>query len=345
MTLAATVLVPTHDHGPTLFHSVRSALDQTVDEVEVFIVGDGVPDECREVVAELGREDRRVRFFDNPKGPRHGEVHRHAALQEAQGEIVAYLADDDLWLPDHIATMRELLRAADFAHALPVWVAADGSMGIFPVDLAQPHFPKLLLSGENRIPFACGAHTLEMYRKLPHGWRTTPPGTHTDLYMWQQFLAHPECRAISGTRPTVLHFPSTWRDGWTVEQRLAELGQWSGKLGEPGWRERLLDTLLEGVARERALTDTYAASLNEHIRGLEVVAEERDRLLEELAKTVGERDAVRRELSTATGERDRLNADLQSIQRSRWWRLRGRLLRLPLAARLVRWVGRVRAEP
>jgi glycosyltransferase involved in cell wall biosynthesis len=50
MTLAATVLVPTHDHGLTLLRSVRSALRQTVEELEVFVVGDGVPDETRDVI-------------------------------------------------------------------------------------------------------------------------------------------------------------------------------------------------------------------------------------------------------------------------------------------------------
>jgi glycosyltransferase involved in cell wall biosynthesis len=110
----ATVLIPTHDHGPTLYYSVRSALAQSVENIEILIVGDGVPEPTREIVAELQR-DERVRFLDNPKGESRGELHRHTALQEARSEIVCYLSDDDLWLPDHIATMRQLLESADFA--------------------------------------------------------------------------------------------------------------------------------------------------------------------------------------------------------------------------------------
>src|SRR5215210_721750 len=74
MPLEATVLIPTHDHGPLLLHSARSALAQTVEEIEVFISGDGVPEVTREIVSELKR-DERVRFFDHPKGPRHGEIY------------------------------------------------------------------------------------------------------------------------------------------------------------------------------------------------------------------------------------------------------------------------------
>ena len=93
---------PTHDHGRLLFSAARCALDQTVADLELFIVGDGVPDVTREVVAEL--DDERVRFFDNPKAPSRGEVLRRAALAEAGGEIVCYLADDDLWMPHHVAS-------------------------------------------------------------------------------------------------------------------------------------------------------------------------------------------------------------------------------------------------
>ena len=83
--IEATILIPTFDHGPTLNRSVASALDQTVKEIEVFVVGDGVSDPTRDIVAELRSRDHRIRFFDHPKGPRNGEIHRHAALQDARG--------------------------------------------------------------------------------------------------------------------------------------------------------------------------------------------------------------------------------------------------------------------
>jgi glycosyltransferase involved in cell wall biosynthesis len=104
MSVAATVIVPTHDHGPTLRLSVGSALAQTIEDIEVLVIGDGVPDVTREIVGELSRNDERLRFFDHPKGLRHGELYRHEALAQARGEIVCYLSDDDLWFPEHVAT-------------------------------------------------------------------------------------------------------------------------------------------------------------------------------------------------------------------------------------------------
>ena len=355
MTVQATVLIPTHDHGPTLLYSVRSALAQTVREIEVFIVGDGVTDVTRNIVADLMKGDPRLRFFDNSKGPSHGEIHRHAALAHASGEIVAYLADDDLWLPNHIEAMLRLLRDADFAHALPVWVATDGSLGTWTADVEIPFARDLLLSGENRIPFACGAHTLAMYRKLA-GWRTTPEGTFTDLYMWQQFLGHPECRAVSGTEPTVLHFPSPWRTDWTIQERTDELERWADRLTDSTWRDQFLLDVLDSATRESARLEDHAAALDKQVQDLqdqsgkrkvelEKVGSERDGLKAKRDGLKAERDDFGVRLQAAAGERDRLKYELRSIHRLRWWRLRERLLRLPLTPRLLRLVGRVLAGP
>ena len=251
MSPRATVLIPTHNHGPTLVRAVNSVLAQTLRDIEVFVIGDGVPDITREIMTDFQRRDERVRFFDHPKGPRHGEVYRHAALAEARGEIVCYLGDDDLYFPDHVETMRQALRDVDFAHAPSVNIAPNDVIAPYMMDLSVPATRTSIL-GLRGLSLSCGAHTLQMYRRLPYGWRTTPEATPTDLFMWQQILADPDCRAWSGTRPTVLHFPSPWRTQWTVDERCAELDRWSTKLADGVQRERLLLEILDRLVRDQA---------------------------------------------------------------------------------------------
>jgi GalNAc5-diNAcBac-PP-undecaprenol beta-1,3-glucosyltransferase len=284
----ATVLIPTHDHGPLLRYSVRSALAQSVEDIEVFIVGDGVPDETREIAAELGR-DPRVRFFDNPKGPSRGELHRHEALKEAGSEVVCYLSDDDLWLPDHVETVLPLLREADFAGAFQVVVLEDGSLKPTATDISLPYYRRLMLSGSrgvNRVPLSSGAHTMEMYRRLPHGWRTSPPEAATDLYMWQQFLSIPGCRAVSATRPTVLQFPSPARRSWSLQERVDELDLWSEKTADPEWRVAFIAEVLASAVRRRA---RHAAKLEGRIRRLETRNERLEEALAECRSSQGQR--------------------------------------------------------
>ena len=234
----ATVVLPTHDHGPLLRLSLTTLQEQTVEDIEIFVIGDGVPDETRELVAEIGRSDPRIRFFDNPKGPRNGEIHRAAALAEARGEIVCYQADDDLWCPDHVAELRGLLAAADFAHTVALSVAPDGSVTPWFAALEAGVLRAFMLRGSNFVPLSGAGHTLAAYRDLPFGWRTTPRGIWTDLYMWQQFLEQPGLRFASGSRPGVFNFPAPARRSWTLADRLGELQRWHAFLASSAWRER-----------------------------------------------------------------------------------------------------------
>ena len=39
---SASVLIPTHEHAATLAYAVASVQRQTVDDIEILIVGDGV---------------------------------------------------------------------------------------------------------------------------------------------------------------------------------------------------------------------------------------------------------------------------------------------------------------
>lgn len=257
MTLSATVIVPTHVHGPTLYHSVGSALAQTVSDIEVIVVGDGVEDVTRDIVADLQRQDPRVRYLDFPKGPRIGEIHRHTAVESARGRIVCYLGDDDLWFPDHLAVMDDVLQGdVGFAHAMPITIQPDGGFIVWPVDLTRPFYREGMLAGRPWVGLSFGGHTLEAYRRLPVGWSTTPPRTvAADLFMWQKLLRS-ERRVVSGTRPTVLAFPSPLRPGWSPERRAQELGDWGRRVADPEWRARFAGEVLDYVVRDRARLST-----------------------------------------------------------------------------------------
>ena len=247
---AATVLIPTHDHGETLRYSIPTARRQTVEDLEIFIIGDGVPDVSRAIAREFAACDRRVRFFDFPKGPSRGELYRHQVLQEARGEIVCYLFDDDLWLPDHVAVMQDLLRGADFAFTTPAIVDAGGGISAPFVDLGLPLHRRLFTNSKSGMVSepTCAAHTMALYRRLPHGWRTTPPGFAPDKYMWAQCLADPRTAARSGARPTAILFPDPPRRRWPLQRRLDELRDWSARLNDARavQPQRIPDVVLRG---------------------------------------------------------------------------------------------------
>jgi glycosyltransferase involved in cell wall biosynthesis len=254
-TLHATVLVPTTTgRGALLPVSVGSILAQTVADFEVFIIGDGVDDATRCVIQELMRCDARIRFFDNRKHERRGEPHRHAALAQARGKFICYLCDRDLMLPHHLEVLGQLLEGADFAHTLISRVRPGGNLDIFTmIDIADVEDRNWIVKGwcpDNGIPLSFVGHSTAMYRKLPWGWRLTPPDRYTDVYMWEQFLAQSQCRARSGRTPTILYFPRYLRANWSVSQKLAEIQSWGAQLAGPGWMERIMQLVIDALAKD-----------------------------------------------------------------------------------------------
>ncbi|MCA1656588.1 MAG: glycosyltransferase family 2 protein, partial [Actinobacteria bacterium] len=133
----ATILVPTHDHGPLLRLSVGSAAAQTIEDLDIVIVGDGMTAQTAEVAHELAGADRRVHVLEHAKGPRHGEAYRDAILRAADSRYVLYLSDDDLWLPEHAQTLIAMLERHDahLVHTLPTSLN-DGTWSKANVDLA-----------------------------------------------------------------------------------------------------------------------------------------------------------------------------------------------------------------
>jgi glycosyltransferase involved in cell wall biosynthesis len=251
--LAATILIPTTgDRGPLLPYSVGSVLKQSVREIEVFIIGDGVDGSTRRAVNTLIAKDPRIRFFDHPKDIRRGEVYRHEALAEARGEVVCYLCDRDLMLPNHVETMRSLLSDADFGHSLRFTIRPNGKLQFnHNVDLENRNNRKNPQLFRSFIPLSFAAHTMDMYRRLPHGWRTTPGGIETDRYMWLQFLEQSKCRIAVSTLPTILYFKRGSHALRSVEKRMPELKKWYEDMLQPGFLPPFIERARHEAIRDR----------------------------------------------------------------------------------------------
>lgn len=249
-----TIIIPTHDHGDLIQYCLRSILRQSCQDFEVIVIGDGISTEGQECVASFCAQDNRITLKSFPKGPRLGEAYRHDIIKHhARGSLICYASDDDLLLPRHLEYMGAALKEHDFVHPLPAFVntrdevnIAAGSLIIDAVRrrlLRQKHYNFIALHGTT--------HTREFYLRLPFGWRTTPVGTPTDLYMWQQFLAEPTCKALTHRALSMLHFPSPDRRSWTHAQRHAELRAWEALLSEPAGELEIYTRALSNLALTR----------------------------------------------------------------------------------------------
>lgn len=92
------VVIPTHNRADLLPRAIKSVQEQTYKDLEIVVVSDGSTDNTKEVVEALAAEDSRIRFVEYHPG-RGGNIARNTGIEEAKGEYVAFLDDDDEFFP------------------------------------------------------------------------------------------------------------------------------------------------------------------------------------------------------------------------------------------------------
>jgi glycosyltransferase involved in cell wall biosynthesis len=106
----ASIIVPAHNAEPFLRDAVRSALSQSVRDIEVLVVDDASTDGTWEVARRLAEADSRV--VPLRRARRGGvSVARNDALARARGRWIAVLDADDMFLPRRVERLATLAEA------------------------------------------------------------------------------------------------------------------------------------------------------------------------------------------------------------------------------------------
>jgi glycosyltransferase involved in cell wall biosynthesis len=111
-----TVVIPTRNRVDLLRHAVASVMHQTEPNFELIVVDDGSADATPAYLAELVASEARVRVVRNATA-RGGAAARNAGIASARARWVAFLDDDDEWLPVKLRRQLDLLAADDSAVA------------------------------------------------------------------------------------------------------------------------------------------------------------------------------------------------------------------------------------
>jgi len=103
------VIIPTHNRAHFLRDAIFSVLNQTFQDFEIIVVDDASTDNTSEIVAAFN--DERIRFLrhDINKG---GSAARNTGILNSQCDYIAFLDDDDEWLPDKLRKQMEILLAS-----------------------------------------------------------------------------------------------------------------------------------------------------------------------------------------------------------------------------------------
>lgn len=105
------VIVPTYNRPEMLSGCLESILGQTYPNIEIIVVNDGGVD-VRKIVDSLNRQGKITPLAHSAN--RGMAAARNTGIAAARGKYLAYLDDDDSFLPRHIEILAGFLETSDF---------------------------------------------------------------------------------------------------------------------------------------------------------------------------------------------------------------------------------------
>lgn len=102
-------VVITHNRKKLLKRAIESVYAQTYGNIELIVVNDNSTDGTTEYLNELSTERKMTVVNINAAHPRGGGYARNIGISKSNGAYIAFLDDDDVWLPQKIETQVSLL--------------------------------------------------------------------------------------------------------------------------------------------------------------------------------------------------------------------------------------------
>lgn len=98
------VIIPAYNGDRYIGEAIESILSQTYNDYEIIVVDDGSTDNTRQVIQQYGNK---IQYFSQTN--QGVAASRNLGLTKAQGEYIAFLDQDDIFLPHKLASQVTLL--------------------------------------------------------------------------------------------------------------------------------------------------------------------------------------------------------------------------------------------
>jgi glycosyl transferase family 2 len=97
------VILPVYNREQSVARAIRSVLAQST-PIELIVVNDGSTDSTRDVLDSFGSQ---ITVVEQPHAGAYAA--RNRGLRHANGELIAFIDSDDVWLPDRLAMQMPLM--------------------------------------------------------------------------------------------------------------------------------------------------------------------------------------------------------------------------------------------
>src|SRR5690606_15574762 len=99
------VIIPLYNKELSVTETLRSVLNQTFTDFEIVIVNDGSTDNSLEIVSKI--KDPRITLVNKENGGVSSA--RNRGIQVAKRDWIVFLDGDDIWFPNHLETLAEMI--------------------------------------------------------------------------------------------------------------------------------------------------------------------------------------------------------------------------------------------
>jgi glycosyltransferase involved in cell wall biosynthesis len=128
------ILINNHNYGRFLDAAIRSALDQSYEQIEVIVVDDGSTDDSRAILERYGRSIAAILTPHLGQGSAYNE-----GFAASRGELICFLDSDDVYAPNKVdeivKVFEQFPQAGWLRHKLEL---VDG--GLRPIGVRIPHY-------------------------------------------------------------------------------------------------------------------------------------------------------------------------------------------------------------
>ena len=118
------IITPTYNCGAYIAETIESVLCQTYLNWEMIIVDDCSTDDTQRIVEAYVRKDGRIKYHKLAENSG-AAVARTTAMSLAQGNYMAFLDSDDLWMPDKLKCQLGFMRQNGYAFSCTSYCQID----------------------------------------------------------------------------------------------------------------------------------------------------------------------------------------------------------------------------
>ncbi len=106
---SVSIITPTYNRAQYIKEAIESVISQTYSDWELIVVDDGSTDQTFEILDKYAKQDKRIRYIrQSNAGP---STARNTALAQVSGKYIAFIDDDDRWLPEKLKLQVELMES------------------------------------------------------------------------------------------------------------------------------------------------------------------------------------------------------------------------------------------